>query len=77
MEPHGLNYSEHLQALTYDQLAVANWQRANAGKKVPAKPPKPVSPLLTEAMAKKNHYGKTDKSPEEIKTKLASLGFHM
>lgn len=59
---------DHLLALVHDQLAVANWQRTKAGSKGRNKP-KPISPLASRA----KRYGKTDRSPEEVKAYLARL----
>lgn len=59
---------DHLLALVHDQLAVANWQRTRAGSKGRNKP-KPISPLAGRG----KHYGKTDRSPEEVKAYLARL----
>lgn len=60
--------TDHLLALVFDQLAVANWQRTKAGSKGRNKP-KPISPLASRG----NRYGKTDRSPEEVKAFLARL----
>jgi hypothetical protein len=53
--------------LIVDRLSLANWQRGG-GK---GRRPKPVSPL---ARAKQVTYGKTDRSPEEVKAMLARYG---
>ncbi|WP_425591812.1 DUF5361 domain-containing protein [Actinomyces procaprae] len=34
--------TEHLLAAAVDALNIANWQRANAGKKAPSPRPKPI-----------------------------------
>lgn len=54
--------------LIHDLLAGGNWQRA--GKKNATRP-KPMSPL-----AKKpgQRYGRTDRSPDEVKALLARFG---
>lgn len=60
---------QHLLALTYDQLAIANWQRSKNGAKNRNRP-KPISPLAKRG----KRYGKTDRSPEEVKAYLARFG---
>lgn len=62
--------TDHLLALVHDQLAVANWQRSKDGAKGRNRP-KPLSPLRKPAGAR---YGKTDKSPDEVKALLARYG---
>ncbi|MEV5770079.1 hypothetical protein AB0L49_02245 [Streptomyces antimycoticus] len=60
---------EHLQALTIDELRVANWQRANEGvaKSKQSKPPKPVDrPSTDRKRADKN-------SPERLAKRKAAL----
>lgn len=59
---------DHLLALIVDQLAIANWQRTKAGAKGRNRP-KPISPLARQ----EKRYGKTDRSPEEVKAFLARL----
>lgn len=61
--------SEHLLALIYDQLAIANWQRSRDGAKGRRRP-KPISPLARKG----TRYGKTDRDPEEVKAYLARFG---
>jgi hypothetical protein len=61
--------SEHLLAIVADRLAVANWQRSKDGQKGTRRP-KPISPLAKRGGVR---YGKTDKSPEEVKAWLARL----
>jgi hypothetical protein len=51
---------EHLLALVFDQLAIANWQRT--GRKGKGGKPKPISPLANRG----KRYGKTSLSPEEV-----------
>lgn len=57
--------TDHLLALVFDQLALANWQRT--GKK--ANRPKPISPLAKRG----KRWGKTDRPPDEVKAFLARL----
>lgn len=59
---------QHLLALIHDQLAIANWQRTKDGAKGRNRP-KPLSPLAKSG----TRYGKTDRSPEEVKAFLARL----
>lgn len=54
----------------YDQLSVANWQRSKDGSKGRNRP-KPISPL---AQRNTQRYGKTDRSPDEVKAYLARFG---
>lgn len=60
--------TDHLLALVHDQLAIANWQRTKAGSKGRNKP-KPISPLAQRG----KRWGKTDRSPDEVKAFLARL----
>lgn len=60
---------DHLLALVYDALALANWQRTRAGSKGYGRP-KPISPL---AANREKRYGKTDRTPEEVTAFLARL----
>ena len=46
------------------------WQKTKDGRKNRNRP-KPISPLAQKAG---NRYGKTDRSPEEIKAYLARFG---
>lgn len=60
---------EHLQALTIDELRVANWQRSNEGVKESkqTKPPKPLErPGTGRKRADKN-------SPERLAKRTAAL----
>lgn len=58
---------EHLQALTIDELRVANWQRQNEGVKASqqSKPPVPISRPGTGRVRDKN-------SPERIAKRKAA-----
>lgn len=62
--------TDHLLALVYDQLVISNWQRSKDGAKGRNRP-KPISPLTKKAG---NRYGKTSRSPDEIKAYLARFG---
>ena len=60
---------EHLQALTIDELRVANWQRSNEGVK-PSKQSKPPKPLDRPGAGRK----RADKnSPERVAKRKAAL----
>lgn len=61
--------TDHLLALIFDQLAIANWQRSKDGRKG-SKRPKPLSPLTKSPGIR---YGKTDKAPDEVIAFLARL----
>jgi len=61
---------QHLLAIVADRMAVANWQRSKAGQKGTNRP-KPISPLARKGRGHK--YGRTDRSPEEVKHYLARL----
>lgn len=54
----------------HDQLAVANWQRSKDGAKGRNRP-KPISPLAKQSGKR---YGRTDRSPDEVKAHLARFG---
>jgi hypothetical protein len=58
---------EHLQALTIDELRVANWQRQNEGVKESkqTRPPKPVP--------RPGMKGRDKNSPERIAKRKAAL----
>lgn len=62
--------TDHLLALVHDQVAISNWQRTKDGQKGRRKP-KPLSPLAKKSG---NQYGKTTRSPEEVKAYLARFG---
>ncbi|MPZ27547.1 MAG: hypothetical protein GEV12_14340 [Micromonosporaceae bacterium] len=62
--------TDHLLALNYDQLAIANWQRSKDGAKGRNRP-KPLSPL---AGKRGSRIGKTDRPPEQVKAVLARYG---
>ncbi|MEU9498254.1 hypothetical protein [Streptomyces sp. NPDC048196] len=61
--------AEHLQAMTLDELRVANWQRANEGVKrsKQSKPPKPI------ARPGSKKRGKDRDSPERQAARTAAL----
>jgi hypothetical protein len=59
---------EHLQALTVDELRVANWQRQNDGVK-PSKQTKPPRPMDRPGA----RHGRDKKSPERIAKRKAAL----
>ncbi|KND30080.1 hypothetical protein [Streptomyces stelliscabiei] len=59
---------EHLQALTIDELRVANWQRANEGVKQ-SKQTKPPAPLTRPGVGR----GRDKNSPERIAKRKAAL----
>ena len=61
--------TEHLLALLFDQLAIANWQRSKDGKHNRARP-KPLSPLA----GNKKRYGRTNRDPQQVMAFLASIG---
>ncbi|WP_330339418.1 hypothetical protein [Streptomyces sp. NBC_00557] len=60
---------EHLQALTVDELRIANWQRANEGVK-PGKQSKPPKPMVRPGVGR----GRDKNSPERIAKRKAALG---
>ncbi|MFF8879599.1 hypothetical protein [Streptomyces flaveolus] len=59
---------EHLQALTIDELRVANWQRANEGVK-PSKQTKPPKPMPRPGVGR----GKDKNHPERVAKRKAAL----
>lgn len=61
--------NDHLLALVYDQLAIANWQRSKDGSKGRNKPT-PISPLAKRGTRYGGNHGRTD---EEVKAFLARL----
>jgi len=63
------NLTEHLLALAVDRLGVLIWQKTKDGQKGRNRP-KPISPLAKHGST----YGKTDRSPEEVKAYLARFG---
>lgn len=60
---------EHLQALTIDELRVANWQRANEGVQK-SKQTKPPTPLTRPGTSRR---GRDKNSPERISKRKAAL----
>lgn len=62
--------TDHLLALAVDRLGVLIWQQTKDGRKGRNRP-KPISPLAKNNAAK---YGKTSRSPEEVKAYLARFG---
>ncbi|MEU9134589.1 hypothetical protein AB0D33_01240 [Streptomyces sp. NPDC048404] len=59
---------EHLQAVTIDELRVANWQRANDGVK-PSKQTKPPKPMTRPGVGS----GRDKNSPERVAKRKAAL----
>ena len=59
---------EHLQAITIDELRVANWQRANEGVKE-SKQTKPPKPMTRPGVGR----GRDKSSPERIAKRKAAL----
>jgi len=59
---------EHLQALTVDELRVANWQRQNEGLKA-SKQSKPPQPMARPGVGR----GREKNSPERIAKRKAAL----
>ncbi|MFF6985592.1 hypothetical protein [Streptomyces sp. NPDC010273] len=59
---------EHLQALTIDELRVANWQRQNEGVKE-SKQSKPPKPMVRPGVGQ----GRDKNSPERIAKRKAAL----
>ncbi|MEU6204595.1 DUF5361 domain-containing protein [Micromonospora musae] len=62
--------TEHLLAIVADRLGIVVWQRTRDGQKNRNRP-KPISPLAQRSGQK---YGKTTRSPDEIKAYLARFG---
>lgn len=58
---------EHLQALTIDELRIANWQRANEGVK-PGKQSKPPRPITRPGMKRADKH-----SPERVAKRHAAV----
>jgi hypothetical protein len=59
---------EHLQALTIDELRIANWQRQNEGVKE-SKQTKPPKPMSRPGVGR----GRDKNSPERIAKRKAAL----
>ncbi|WP_406157784.1 hypothetical protein [Streptomyces canus] len=59
---------EHLQALTIDELRIANWQRQNEGVKE-SKQTKPPKPMIRPGQGR----GRDKNSPERIAKRKAAL----
>ncbi|QTU67369.1 hypothetical protein F3K22_27250 [Streptomyces scabiei] len=59
---------EHLQALTIDELRIANWQRQNEGVKE-SKQSKPPKPVPRPGMSR----GRDKNSPERVAKRKAAL----
>lgn len=59
---------EHLQALTVDELRIANWQRANEGVRQ-SRQTKPPPPLSRPGIGR----GRDKNSPERIAKRKAAL----
>ncbi|MFE9935845.1 hypothetical protein [Streptomyces hirsutus] len=59
---------EHLQALTVDELRIANWQRSNEGVKE-SKQTKPPKPMARPGVGR----GHDKNSPERIAKRKAAL----
>jgi hypothetical protein len=59
---------EHLQAITIDELRIANWQRSNDGVK-PSKQTKPPKPMDRPGTRR----GRDKNSPERIAKRKAAL----
>jgi hypothetical protein len=59
---------EHLQALTIDELRVANWQRQNEGVKE-SQQSKPPKPMVRPGVGR----GRDKNSPERIAKRKAAL----
>jgi hypothetical protein len=59
---------EHLQALTIDELRIANWQRANEGVK-PGKQTKPPKPMPRPGLGRSPDKN----SPERVAKRKAAL----
>lgn len=60
--------AEHLQALTIDELRVANWQRQNEGVKE-SKQTKPPKPMVRPGVGR----GRDKNSPERVAKRKAAL----
>jgi hypothetical protein len=59
---------EHLQAITIDELRIANWQRSNDGVK-PSKQAKPPTPMTRPGIGQ----GRDKNSPERMARRKAAL----
>jgi hypothetical protein len=59
---------EHLQAITVDELRIANWQRSNDGVK-PSKQTKPPKPMARPGIGR----GPDKNSPERVAKRKAAL----
>lgn len=63
--------TDHLLAAVLDASNIANWQRANAGKKTPGRKPRPTPrPGLKDGITR---YGGTKRPQEQVRALLARL----